>query len=37
MGILEIACLLPRKIPSIAQCKILIDIEENMILEGFVG
>ena len=37
MGILEIACLLPRKIPSIAQCKILISIEENMILEGFVG
>ena len=37
MGVLEIACLLPRKIPSIAQCKILIGIEENMILEGFVG
>jgi hypothetical protein len=37
ISILEIASLIPKKMPSIGQCKILIDIEGSMTLEGFLG
>lgn len=35
LGILDTACKMPRKIPSEAQCHILIDAEKRSITEGF--
>jgi hypothetical protein len=37
IGILETASLIPRRMPSIAQCRIIIDVEARMKLEGFLG
>jgi hypothetical protein len=37
ISILEIACMIPRKIPTVPQCKAIVDIEVKIEEEGFVS
>jgi hypothetical protein len=35
IGILEVACAIPQRLPSDKQCRVLIDIEKKAIEQGF--
>lgn len=37
LGVLDVACNIPRKLPTEAQCKVLLRAEERAIAEGFVS
>ena len=37
ISILEIASMIPRKLPSVPQCKVILEIEVKIEEEGFVS